>query len=107
MGPGATLDEDPWETWSQQQIGTVVAPWLERYLDTHRDLPQDDPDNAATGLNDEDWDDEDWDDEDWDEPVTPMNRDTLSYLSQELYVDEGEGPPEHAQRLATLISRLG
>ncbi|MFE4924298.1 hypothetical protein [Streptomyces sp. NPDC056661] len=81
VGPGATLDEDSWETWSRQQVGTVVVPWLERYLDTHPDLPQDDPDDENTDLDD------DADDEDWVEPAAPMNRDTLSYLSQEFDVD--------------------
>ncbi|MFE4924294.1 hypothetical protein [Streptomyces sp. NPDC056661] len=92
-GPGTTLAEDSWATWSRRQVGPVVVPWLERYLDTHPDLPQDDPGDAAAALAD--------DAENW--PATPMNRDTLSYLFEEFDADGDEGPPEYAQRLETLI----
>ncbi|WP_266977404.1 hypothetical protein [Streptomyces sp. NBC_00233] len=98
VGPGATLGEDPWETWSRQQVGPVVVPWLERYLDTRPDLPQDDPDDAVTDLDD---------DAIWGWPVAPMNREWLSYLFEEFDVDGDERLSGYAQRLATLISRLG
>ncbi|MFE9097550.1 hypothetical protein [Streptomyces sp. NPDC007264] len=102
VGPGATLDEDAWETWSRQQVGAVAIPWLERYLDSHPDLPQDDPGDAVTDPDDEG---------DWEEPITPMNREWLRCLLEELEfefdVDGDEGPPGYVQRLETLISRFG
>ncbi|MFE6814518.1 hypothetical protein [Streptomyces sp. NPDC057675] len=81
VGPGATLGEDPWETWSRQRVGTVVMPWLQQYLAAHPDLPQDDAD----------------DDLDWDKPVVPMNRGWLRCLLHEFDADDVAGLPVDAR----------
>jgi len=84
IGPGTSLGDDPWDRWSRQQLDTVVYPWLERYLDTHPDLPED------VEIDDDEGDD------DW--PILPMSRDTIRYVFQCF---------DGSERRDTLIERVG
>jgi len=81
---------DPWARWSEKQVETVVVGWLERYADTHPDLPDEadeivETDETSPGIQ-------------------AMDRYILSTLRQH-FNDELE--EETIQRLDSLGSRLG
>jgi hypothetical protein len=96
IGPSRPLlDEDdgivdPWARWSEEQVGTVVVGWLERYADTHLDIP-DEADEAdeidGTGP-----------------AIQAIDRYLLSTLRQHF---SEELPTETVDRLDALGSRLG
>jgi hypothetical protein len=94
IGPSRSLDEDGWNGWSYTRVGSVVVPWLERYLDTHPDLP-DEADESAPEDEDE-------------EPehvVSPMDGATLAYIAQ--YIDGWESTEAERARVHALSVRLG
>jgi hypothetical protein len=88
IGPGRPIDDGnaaigAWALWSEQQLVSVVIPWLERYADTHPDLPEEIEETDAT--------------------VQRIDRYTLSSLRQCFPDDD----PQVTRRLDALGSRLG
>jgi hypothetical protein len=88
IGPGRPLEDDngaigAWALWSEQQLVPVVIPWLERYADTHPDLPEQSEETDAI--------------------VQRMDQHTLSFLRQHFLEDD----PHVTRRLDALGSRLG
>jgi hypothetical protein len=81
---------DPWARWSEEQVRTVVVGWLERYADTHPDLPDEADEIVET------------------DPAAPaiqaMDRYVLGTLRQHFDDDLDE---ETIRRLDALGSRLG
>lgn len=102
IGPSRALDGDGWNAWSYARVGSVIVPWLERYLDTHPDLPDEVEEVGEDGFADPL--DEDALDEL--EPLaTPMDRATLAYIAQHL---DGEDLSEEERARAHALSvRLG
>lgn len=102
IGPSRSLDEGGWNGWSYARVGSVIMPWLEQYLDTHLDLP----DEVAEGEGEDAEEKEEGEELHELKPqATPMDRATLAYLAQHL--DNGELTAPEQARADTLAVRMG
>jgi hypothetical protein len=99
VGPSRSIDDGGWNGWSYAQLGTVVLPWLERYLDSHQvplqvedteDANDPEADPAAETLDDV-------------PRSTPMDLTTLRSLVSDL---EAVGTPVETTWTAALAARI-
>lgn len=105
IGPSRSLDDDGWNAWSYERVGSVIIPWLEHYLDTHPDLPDEvedmDVEDEVTSVGEVDGEDMG----DAGPQATPMDRATLAYIAQHL--DAGELTASEKKRARALSVRVG